>query len=540
MARENQPRTIAQLLEATVAQRGDQQALGLIADGQLSWWSWTELDVAVRSLAVELQGRGVEPGTRVVQVAENSGPWILADLALLMIGAVHVPMHATASTAQIAGQIAHCRPHLVLVDSQQRKTDLAAHLANTVPILLHTEIPGLDSAIRSPPTAFPSALPDNLATILYTSGTTGRPRGVMLSHNNLTSNAVAVTDVVEAGADELRLCFLPLSHIYARTCDLYSWLYRGSRLVLAESRETILRDCRLIGPEVLNGVPYFYQKVVQGVLGSDRAEASDGLRAALGGNIQRCFCGGAAVAPEVDRIFTAQGLPLLAGYGLTEASPVISATTPETSQAGCVGQPLPNVEVRISATEANMGEILVRGPNVMLGYWDDPQATEESLVDGWLLTGDLGEFDASGNLRILGRAKEIIVLSTGKNVSPSGVETLLAGSPLIEQVCVVGEGRKCLAALVVPNPDALRAEIRRRRLWVWSRRRAVSHPQVRQLYREQIDRLLAAVSPEERVGPFAILPRGFSVETDELTVKLSLRREVIAERFAGQIDRLYR
>jgi len=251
--------------------------------------------------------------------------------------------------------------------------------------------------------------------------------------------------------------------------------------------------------------------------------------------MKRCFCGGAAVAPEVEALFREQGLPLLSGYGLTEASPVVSATSLENYRPGTVGQPLANLEVQLAAD----GEILVRGPSVMLGYWQDTAATEAAIVDGWLRTGDLGERDAEGNLRIVGRKKELLVLSTGKNVSPVRVEQLLASSRLVEYACVVGEGRSCLAALIVPNPDALRAEIRRRRLWVWSKRRAVSHPAIRALYRAEIDRLLQAASREEQVGPFALLPRGFSIERGELTPKLSLRRRQIGANFAGLIERMY-
>ena len=255
----------------------------------------------------------------------------------------------------------------------------------------------------------------------------------------------------------------------------------------------------------------------------------------LADNSNGCYCGGAAIAPEVEALFDRQGLPILTGYGLTESSPVVSATTQGNYQAGSVGQALPGVEVRISAE----GEVLVRGPNVMQGYWKNPNATAEAIVDGWLHTGDLGELDASGQLRIVGRQKELIVLATGKNVAPSRVEQHLAGSPLVEHVCVVGDGRKCLGTLIVPNPDALRKEISRQRLWVWSRRRAVTHPRIRERYRQEIDSLLAQLSSEEQVGPFTILDRNFSVEQGELTTKLSLRRKTIAKNFSREIERMY-
>jgi long-chain acyl-CoA synthetase len=194
------------------------------------------------------------------------------------------------------------------------------------------------------------------------------------------------------------------------------------------------------------------------------------------------------------------------------------------------------VEVRL----ATDGEILVRGPNVMLGYWRDEAATREAIVDGWLYTGDLGKFDADGNLRLVGRRKELLVLSTGKKVCPATVEQRLAGSPFVETACVVGDGRSHVGALIVPNPHALKKFIREKRLWVWSKHRAVTHPQVRELYRAEIDRVLADAAREEHVGPFKLLTRNFSLETGEVTAKFSLRREVIARNFASEIEAMYR
>ncbi len=529
--------TIPQLLAATVARAGDQRALGTIANGKLSWRTWAEIDADVQSVATRLQHENIHVGDRVAQWAPNSYAWIVTDLALLQLGAVHVPLHMSLAPRQVGELLELADAKLLIVDgSGDGRGDGAESLAEGagLPLLRHEVL------VASEPSPSPSPSPslntslqegDQLATLLFTSGTTGQPRGVMLSHVNLTSNAVALCEAVGSDANETRLCFLPLSHIYARTCDLYTWLYRGSRLVLAESRDTIIRDCQLAEPSVINGVPYFYQKIAQQL---HDAEPGALLRL-FGGQLKRCYCGGAAIAPEVEALFERQGLPILTGYGLTEASPAVSVMTHSNYQTGSVGQALPGVEVRISAE----GEVLVRGPNVMQGYWNDPAGTAEAMVDGWLHTGDLGELDASGQLRIVGRQKELIVLATGKNVAPSRVEQRLAGSPLVEHVCVFGDGRKCLGALIVPNPDALRKEIRRQRLWVWSRRRAVTHPRIRERFRQEIDSLLAQLSAEEQVGPFTILDRNFSVEQGELTTKLSLRRKTIAKNFSREIERMY-
>lgn len=526
--------TIPSLFSETIARIGNRQALGIIRDGHLSWRTWQEIASDVQRIATKLHLAGVEPGDRVAQFAPNSYEWILTDLAILSLGAVHVPLHASLSATQAIEQVTHCDARVLIVDREEGKPDGLLKVRG-VSCLAHSALL-VEPAQDIPHSAFRIPHSIDLATILFTSGTTGQPRGVMLSHGNLASNAIATTEAVGTPSDETRLCFLPLSHIYARTCDLYAWIYRGTRLVLAENRETIIRDCQLVQPTVLNGVPYFYQKVAQQLHAAGQTNSPEALRNLLGGKIKLLFCGGAAVAPETEKLFADQGLPLLSGYGLTESSPVISATRLANYRAGSVGRPLPGVEVRI----AEDGEILVRGPNVMQGYWRDETATRESIVNGWLHTGDLGEFDSAGNLRIVGRRKEIIVLSTGKKASPAAVEQRLLGSPLVENVCVVGEGRGCLGALIVPNPTTLRELIRKQRLWVWSRHRAVTHPQILKSFRAEIDRLLTGMSREQQIGPFLILARAFSQDRGELTAKLSLRRERIATNFAREIAALFR
>jgi long-chain acyl-CoA synthetase len=519
--------TIPALLEATVARVGERPALGFFSNGVLKWMSWQNLLNHVQQALTKLQELGVHSGARVVQFAPNSYGWIVTDLAILSLGAVHVPLHATLPISQAGEQLAMADAMLLVVADESAKLLSDKRTVTHAELLVKTDRRATMLAAR--------VKPDDLATILFTSGTTGHPRGVMLSHGNLVSNAIATVEAVSSPYEELRLCFLPMSHIYARTCDLYAWIYRGSRIVLAESRDTIMRDCQLVKPSVINGVPYFYQKVAQALHAEGKAKQSEALLEILGGQLKLCFCGGAAVAPDVENLFADQGLPLLSGYGLTEASPVISATRKENYAPGTVGKPLRDVEVRL----ATDGEIQVRGPNVMLGYWRDEVATNEAIVDGWLHTGDLGVFDDQGNLRIVGRRKEIFALSTGKKVCPASVEYRLCGSPFVEAVCVVGDGRSHLAALIVPNPQALKKFIKDNRLWVWSKHRAVTHPKVLELFQSEIDRLLEGTAREEHVGPFTILPRNFSLETGEVTAKFSLRRDVIEANFAQEIAAMY-
>lgn len=533
--------TIPALLAATVARQGYQQALGTISQGTLVWRCWNDLVALITQAAGALVARSVQPSDRVAQLSPNCAGWIIADLAIQQLGAIHVPLHAALAPKQAADQIAHAGARLLLVDREETANRLRAAVDRQVEIVTHEELHGSPHSKGGIPDASIAAnaspsTPDSLATILYTSGTTGAPRGVMLTQRNLVANAVGVTDAVAAIADEIRLCLLPLSHIYARTCDLYSWIYRGTQLVLAESRDTILRDCQIAKPTVINAVPYFYQKVADSLRNREEPADAATLRQAFGGAIKRCYCGGAGIAPEVEQFFAERELPILCGYGLTEAAPVVTASTFENYAAGTVGRPLPNLEVQLAAD----GELLVRGPNVMQGYWHDDAATGAAIQAGWLHTGDLAAWSDGGNLRIVGRKKEMIVLATGNKVAPTQVEQLLTGSPWIEQCCIVGDGRKCLAALIVPNPDLLRQDIRRRRLLVWSRQRALTHPKIIALYRQEIDRCLAAAASFEQVGPFMLLGRGFSLEAGELTPKLSLRRGEIERAFSGEIETMYR
>lgn len=472
-------KTIFHLFCETAARLAEQDALGAVVEGEIKWFTWRELAERVETERQLLRTTGIKQGVGVPMLEHNSLDWPVQSLAVWCEGGVLLPYESATNANQ--SQITY------------------------------------DSSV---------------AAVVNTSGTGAEPKQVLLSHQNLASNAIAVSKVSKPignnQEEELRLSFLPFSHLYARTCDLYTWIVRGSRLVLAESRETIFRDCQLVQPTVINGVPYFFQKAI------DLAEAKGiSLRELLGGKIKRCYCGGAALAPSVEHAFFDAGVPLYNGYGMTEASPVVTISTPNAFKLGTVGRPLPDVEVRIAEDD----EVLVRGPNVMLGYANpsgevDKKLTEEVIEKDWLHTGDLGSLDADGYLTLTGRKKELIALATGKKVSPSQVEALLAASPWIEQAAIFGEGEKGLTALIVPNRERLRAEIKQRRLWVWSKRRALNHPQVRALYEEEIAAALNASPKEQQVHAFQLIGRGFSQELGEMTKKLSLRRSVIAKNFS--------
>lgn len=519
---------------------------------------WAELADDVRRTAGALEKLGVTPHDRVILISPNRYEWIISDLAIQLAGAVHVPVHVSLSGAQMAYQIADSGARLVLLAGADQAALLAAHLARQSDAFRDVQFVSFDpcpaigpaevrrladvasevdraTAARIEERAVSQTRPADLATILYTSGTTGEPKGVMLSQQNLASNALGTLEAFGQKADDLRLTWLPLSHIFARTCDLYTWIASGSQLALADSPEAVIANCGELHPTLLNGVPYFFEKVQRWLVqqGLDRQPGS--LLGLFGGRLRAGCAGGAPLPEHVARFYESQGVLLAQGYGLTESSPVISTETDSARKLGTVGRPIPGVEVRISPE----GEILTRGPHVMLGYWNKPSATAQAIRDGWLYTGDLGELDSDGFLRITGRKKELIVTSGGKNIAPTYIEALLTSDPLIEQAVVVGDGRSCLAALIVPNQPALQPELDRLGLGECDAAEGLADPRVRAIYAQCIEQRLSDVSHYEQVRRFALLDRPFSVDRGELTLTLKLRRGVIQSNHADTIEALY-
>ncbi|HEY2760257.1 MAG TPA: AMP-dependent synthetase/ligase [Pirellulales bacterium] len=560
------PSTIVHLFQSAANRGAKRAALHLpVADGaSFQSLNWIDLSQEVRRLAAGLCRAGVQPGDRVAQISENRYEWILLDLAVHLARGVHVAIHSVLSGQQIAFQIADSGARIVVLSTTAQADKLVKALASGAllsndlqfycydsteveiggqPVQPFTELfaaTGRDAADAIEKEALNQTKPGELATILYTSGTTGEGKGVMLSHGNLVSNAKASCAAFENTADDVRLCWLPLSHVFARTADLYTWLVRASQLALAESREKIIAHCGVLHPTLMNGVPFFFEKVARGLidagkLGPVEPGGQTYLQRLLGEKMRACCSGGAALPDHVAKLFWQEGVPLVQGYGLTESSPVISTCTPDRFKLGSVGPAVENVEIKIT----DDGEILTRGPHVMLGYWNRPAETAAAIEGSWLRTGDLGFLDADGYLFITGRKKELIVTAGGKNIAPLAVESLLVKEPLIYQAIVIGEGRRFLTALIVPNPDALRAEIIARKIPVPSAAEALVNPEVLKLYRERIDSRLANLSECEQIQRFALLPRAFDAEHEEVTPTLKLRRAVIHDHFAGEIQSLY-
>lgn len=551
----NAPETIVGLLSNRLEESAHLPALWTKND---EWQSrtWDEIGRDVMRVAVWLVQRGIAPGDRVAQLSENRYEWVIADLAIHVAGAVHVPIHAPLTGEQAAFQICDSGARLALFSTEEQFLKLAPHSNKLTSQLgcfvyeagqrtmgdgtcsrLWDICPEYDevAANRLLVETLARTTGETLATILYTSGTTGEPKGVMLSNRNLVSNTLSSVAPFAQGPEDVRLSFLPLSHVFARTCDLYTWVASGSQLALAESRESVIADCAAMHPTLLNGVPYFFEKVSNALASVDPATAPNALRELLGGRIRLCCSGGAALPDHVFDFFTEWGVPLLQGYGLSETSPVITLSSEQQVKRGSVGRAIRDVEIKI----ADDGEILTRGPHVMRGYFNNQAATDEVLRDGWFHTGDIGRLDDEGYLFITGRKKELIVTSGGKNIAPVYLESLLTQDPLIDQAIVIGDDRKYLVAIIVANLAAVEGESAALGIDVKNCANVLQLAEVVSLFEDRIASRLSSVSYYEQVRKFTLTDRSFTVESGELTPKMSLRRSSILAKRSEVIEAMY-
>ncbi len=593
-----EPTTLNELFAAALARYGSKSdVLNYRSEGRWNALSADALAERVRTLALGFYAEGVRQGDRVAILSENRLEWTLSDLALLALGAVDVPIHATQAPAQVAHILHDSGARLLLLstgEQWQRVREAISRVESVEKIIAFEAIaddrllpfsqlfergrqwaahePDLYDRLRRAVRA------TDLATLLYTSGTTGEPKGVMLTHGNITSNVMAAMRVLDYSEQDVVLSILPLSHSFERMA-FYCYLHSGMSIYYAEAFDKVAENLREVRPTVLVGVPRLFEKMRERILAaslelpalrrrlllwglqtgerSQRAWRTVGtvspwlrwqhqaaerlvlsrIRHQLGlDRIRSLISGGAALAPDVAYFFLGLGLEILQGYGLTETSPVVTVNPPGANKIGTVGRPIPGVEVKI----ADDGEILVRGPNVMLGYYNRPEETAAAFTeDGWLRTGDVGFLDADGYLVITDRKKDLIKTSGGKYVAPQALENRLAASPLIAQAVVVGEGRKFPAALIVPNFGALRRYAEERGIPFREERELCAHPAIQRLYEEEVERLMADVSPYERVRKIALLERELTIAQEELTPTLKVRRRVIAEKYRDVIERLY-
>jgi long-chain acyl-CoA synthetase len=554
-----------------------------------------ELLRRVAGLASAFVELGVKPGDRVGLFAANRPEWHTADFAITGVGGVTVPIYFNESPERITYILKHCGAKFVFAagTAQLHKLEAArAQLPELEQIVLADcgpDLPGdglryetLIAAAGGADVASyrmraSEVLPGQLASIIYTSGTTGEPKGVMLTHTNFCSNVTdSCANVKFESKDDLAISFLPLAHVYGRTLD-YVHLFHGVTIAYVEAVEQVAQALLEIQPTLLAAVPRVFEKIYTRVVEQGSKQTGyrrrifdwamevasrsalwrsgeqntnpqvklawrladklvySKIRAGTGGKLRLIFSGGAPLAKELAEFFWAVGVPIYQGYGLTETAPVLTSNYPQ-NRMGSSGKPIPNVELRI----AEDGEILAKGPCVMQGYYKSPEATREVLSsDGWFSTGDIGYLDKDNYLFITDRKKDLIKTAAGKFVAPQPIENALKTSPLILNAMVVGDKRKFISALIVPNAITVGAKAARQGIKFSSHKEMAAHPLVRSLIEGEVQRLTANLAQYETIKRFALLPEDFTFDNGGLTITLKLRRRVVEQQFHDVIERLY-
>lgn len=548
--------------------------------------SWKELMSQVEAVALGLLDMGLKEQDRVAILSENRPEWAAADLGTLSAGGVTVPIYTTLTTEEMEHILKDSNAHFVFVSNPtlmnkilplQDALDLKIILFDAPYRVSGPRIWWLGELIGLGMTAGPNVRQqlqerlekgtrENLASIIYTSGTTGPPKGVMLTHDNFLSNCRAIQQAIPLTEGDQTLSFLPLSHVFERTAGYYFVLFVGGTIAYAENMDKVAVNLLEARPTIVIGVPRFYEKLhdrIQetiaksswlkrriflwaGAVGrrgrnsfeyrlADRLVFSK-LRSRLGGKLRFCVSGGAPLSKELGEFFYAAGLLLLEGYGLTETSPVITANRPHRFRFGTVGLPVPGVEVNIAPD----GEILTRGPHIMRGYFNNPKATAQVLdKEGWFHTGDIGTIDSEGFLTITDRKKDLIKTSGGKMVAPQNMEAALKRDPLIADCVVIGDKRKYLTALIVPNMEKLQAFAQERLLGEHDPKTLVELAQIKALVWEGVERVNKKLAPFEQLKKITLLSEPFTAAKGDLTPTLKVKRRIVAERFAAEIEAMY-
>ena len=565
-------------------------------DGRWTELSTADFDTAVREIAAGLLVYGIQPGDRVALLSENRVEWAMVDIATLLIGTINVPIYPTLLPDQIAYILGDCAPVAIFCSTREQVAKLEGsferveslqHLVSFEPAdradamtlrkLRELGRTNLEAQNEEIDRRAGRVEPDDVATLIYTSGTTGNPKGVMLTHGNITGNVLAGLEVLDVHPEDSCLSFLPLSHILERMAGHYVMLHTGVTINYAESVETVAADMGEISPTVMVSVPRLYEKIYARVLDA----ASQGspvkrklffwakgvgerwtelkvagksvpfglelqrrigdalvfkkLRARTGGKLRFFVSGGAPLAKEIAEFFYSAGMPILEGYGLTETSPVIAVNTFEHFRPGSVGPPVPGCEVRI----AEDGEILTRSPYVMKGYWKRDDATAETIVDGWLHTGDIGHLDDDGFLYITDRKKDIIVTAGGKNIAPQPVESELKLSKYVGEAVLIGDRRRYLVALLVPNFEALEDHARKEGIAFDDRASLISRPEIQKLYGDLVHSVNQRLASFEQIKFFRCLDHEFTIDDGQLTPSMKVKRRVVNDRYESIIDEMY-
>lgn len=564
-------------------------------DGKWIEYSASEVNKKVHHLSAGLLQMGFGPGDRtpegrdkIAVIAKNRPEWVILDLAVQKIGAVLTPIYPTIGENELAYILNDAKVKIIFINDESYLEKINV-IKDQVPSLAHIysfekneelkfweEIahPVSDEYLQEVDKIASSIQNQDLATIIYTSGTTGKPKGVMLSHNNILSNVLDSMPCFPPGENMKALSFLPLNHIFERMVS-FIYLFKGTTIYFAESMDTIGDNLKEVQPHLFTTVPRLLEKVYEKImskgaeltglkkslffwayrlatkfeintnqgfsynfqLGLARKLIFKKWKEALGGNVKCIVSGGAACQVRLIRIFTAAGIPIMEGYGLTETSPVISVNRYEVEgrMFGTVGPLIANVEVKI----AEDGEILCKGPNIMMGYYKSPEQTAEVFEDGWFKTGDIGMMVDNKFLKITDRKKEIFKTSGGKYVAPMAVENKMKESPYIENIIVMGAGEKFVSALIVPAFPYLQTWCEENGIDASNHEAMIENNQVKEMLLKVVEKQNQQLSHTEQIKKFELLPNEWSVDTGEMTPKLSLKRKVIMGKNKEAIRRIY-
>jgi len=595
------PKRLFDCLEYSLEKSSIPDMLASKENGKWRTYSTQEVKETVDKLSAGLLQLGISQGDRSAEgrdkiaiLSKNRPEWIMVDLAVQQIGAILTPIYPTINVNELEYILNDAQVKIVYVHDQEAYHKVLS-LKDRVPSIQEIYsfeqvvnakhwkemlVPVSDEIKKSIKNISDQLGYEDLATIIYTSGTTGKPKGVMLSHKNILSNVMSSLDRFPPGERMRALSFLPLNHIFERMVS-YLYLFKGTAIYYAESLETIGDNLKELKPDLFTTVPRLLEKVYDRIMSKgneltglkrklffwahDLATRYDinkdmGIlynaqlalankiiftkwREALGNNIRCIVSGGAACQVRLIRIFTAAKIPILEGYGLTETSPVISVNSfqPKERMFGTVGPLIENVEVRI----AEDGEILCKGPNVMMGYFKSPQLTAEAIVDDWFYTGDIGMMiDVDGKspgrfLKITDRKKELFKTSGGKYVAPHPIENKLKESMFVEQAMIVGADKKFVGALIIPSFSNVKDWARKNGITETSNEALIRNKKVIEMYTELVESFNKYFNPVEQIKKFELLANEWSVETGEMTPKMSLKRKVVMEKFRDAIDRIY-
>jgi long-chain acyl-CoA synthetase len=557
--------------------------------------SSAEFGASVKHLALGLRALGFETGQKLCILSENRPAWTTTDFAALACGGLTVPIYTTLVSEQARYIIDDSDATVVVVsnaDQWKKIEPLRAGLtkvrhyitfAEEAPAGVLTLAAVMDrgrAAADAEPGLFDALVarvkPGDEATLIYTSGTTGVPKGVILTHDNLISNIKTASDIVEFSSEDTVLSFLPLSHILERMV-MFTYIYKGCTVAFAESVEAVAQNLLEVRPHIMVSVPRVFEKIYTKVM--DQVLKSPALRrkiffwalgvgkaygalklagkpvpgglklrrtiagklvfskiiAKTGGRVRFFVSGGAPLSKDIAEFFYAIGLVILEGYGLTETSPLLSINTFEAIRLGTVGKPAPGIDIKIAAD----GEILARGPNIMKGYYKKDAETREIMEGGWFHTGDIGHLDADGFLVITDRKKDLLVTSGGKNVAPQPIENLLKSSPYISNAVVIGDRRRFVAALIVPEYDKLKDYAKAQGIPYATIEELCADKRIVDLLKAEVDRATPLLASYERVKKIAVLPRDFDIEKGEITPSLKVRRANVTAEYQAAIEALY-